>query len=43
MCDDLDFILIEGVTLFSYDFDHGWISPILRMFIPHLWFQYLLT
>ena len=30
--DDLYFMLIEGVTLFSYDLDYGWISLILMMF-----------
>jgi len=30
--DDLDFMLIEGVTLFSYDLDYGWINLILMMF-----------
>ena len=29
--DDLYFILIEGITLLSYDLDHGWISKILRI------------
>jgi len=30
--DDLDFIFIEDVALFSYDLDYSWISLILRMF-----------
>jgi len=30
--DDLNFILIENVTLFSYDFNYDWISLILRIF-----------
>jgi len=30
--DDLDFMLIEDVTLLSYDLDYSWISLILRMF-----------
>ena len=30
--DDRDVILIEGITLFSYDLNYGWISLILRIF-----------
>ena len=30
--DDLDFMLIKGVTLLSYDLDYSWISLILMMF-----------
>jgi len=30
--DDLHFMLIEGVTLLSYDLDYGWISLILMIF-----------
>ena len=30
--DDLDFMLIEGVTLLSHDLDYSWISLILMMF-----------
>jgi len=29
---DLDFMLIEGVTLLNYDLDYSWISLILMMF-----------
>jgi len=34
--DDLNFILIEDVTLFSYDLDFHWISLILRKFYSSL-------
>jgi len=30
--DDLDFLLIEEVTLLSYDLDYSWMNLILRMF-----------
>ena len=31
---DLDSMLIEDITLLSYDLDYGWISLILMMFSP---------
>jgi len=29
---DLDFLLIEDVTLFSYEFDYSWMNLVLGMF-----------
>ena len=34
--DDLDFMLIEDVTLFTYDLDFCWISLTLRTFYSSL-------
>ena len=30
--DDLDYMWIKDVTLFSYDLDHSWINLVLKMF-----------
>ena len=31
--DDLDFLLIEDVTLFSYELDYSWMNLVLGMFL----------
>jgi len=41
--DNLDFILVEEVTLISYDLNYCWISLILKIFHSILWFRYPLN